>query len=294
MISPADQQVLEQLVGTATFERGSGYAHGGAVRNQTWSPGGTRVVGEVQGGAARPYVASVELTRSPSEALSDFRATCTCPVGVNCKHAVALVLADDPAEAEPPTPTLTLVRGGGSPAPGARTGQGRGGPVRGVPRPTDPGDWALPLEALLQADDDGDDGAPAEESGTAELALQFELTLGVMTAARRSGSPTPGIRVRPVVPGRTGAWVRGGISWSGLDYFAYGRRRSARFERAAPAGQGAAGPEPGVRLPPGPVGLPGRDGAAGGHQQPAPVGPAGGGPGPRSAARPGRPARPGR
>ena len=230
MISPADQQVLEQLVGTATFERGSGYAHGGAVRNQTWSPGGTRVVGEVQGGAARPYVASVELTRSPSEALSDFRATCTCPVGVNCKHAVALVLADDPAEAEPPTPTLTLVRGGGSPAPAARTGQGRGGPVRGVPRPTDPGDWALPLEALLQADDDGDDGAPAEESGTAELALQFELTLGVMTAARRSGSPTPGIRVRPVVPGRTGAWVRGGISWSGLDYFAYGRRRSARFD----------------------------------------------------------------
>ena len=40
MISPADQEVLEQLVGTATFERGTGYAHGGAVRNRTWSPGG--------------------------------------------------------------------------------------------------------------------------------------------------------------------------------------------------------------------------------------------------------------
>ncbi len=49
MISPADQVVLEQLVGSATFERGCGYAHGGAVRNRTWSPGGTRVVGEVQG-----------------------------------------------------------------------------------------------------------------------------------------------------------------------------------------------------------------------------------------------------
>ena len=133
------------------------------------------------------------------------------------------------AGAEPRAPTLTLVRGDGPPTPEGRTGQGRGGPARGVGRPTDPGDWALPLEALLHGDDDddGDDEAPAEGSGTAEIALQFELTLGAMTAARRSGSPTPGIRVRPVVPGRYGAWVRGGISWSGLDYFAYGRHRSA-------------------------------------------------------------------
>jgi superfamily II DNA or RNA helicase len=232
VITPADQEVLEQLVGTATFERGSGYAHGGAVRNRTWSPGGTRVVGEVQGGAARPYVASAELIRSPSKRLSDFHATCTCPVGFNCKHAVALVLADDPAdpdEAVTRAPTLTLVKGDAAPTRRTSGGKGAGRARTTARRAADPADWAFPLEALLHADDDRDDGDPAAEPGIAEIALQFELTLGPMTSARRSGSAGPGIRVRPVVPGRNGTWVRSGISWSSLDYFSYGRHRSAQF-----------------------------------------------------------------
>ncbi len=238
MISPDDQDVLEELVGATTFARGLGYAHGGAVRNRTWSPGGTRVVGEVQGGAARPYVASVELSRSPSHELEDFRATCTCPVGFNCKHAVALVLADDPGLAEDPdedgaedddhpAPTLTLVRGDG---PTTRTrGTTERRAVRGVPDPARPEDWALPLEALLDGDGDGDDGDPAEQSDTAGIALLFELTLGAMATGRRSGSPSPGIRVRPVLPGAHGNWIKSGISWSSLDYFAHGRPRSPRL-----------------------------------------------------------------
>ncbi len=244
MISPADQRVLEQLVGTTTFERGTGYAHGGAVRNQTWSPGGTHVVGEIQGGAPRPYVASVELTRSEARGLEDFRATCTCPVGYNCKHAVALVLAADPdadpndpdgnAEADeaPRAPTLTLVRGDAQPGAKPNGGRRGRGAVRGVPTPDDRGaeDWALPLEALLLGTDEpGDDADPTADVDTAEIALLFELTLGAMTSARRSGSAAPGIRLRPVLPGRNGNWVKGGISWSSLDYFSYGHPRSPRF-----------------------------------------------------------------
>ena len=229
MISRADQEVLEQMVGPATFERACGYAHGGAVGNRTWSLGGTRVVGEVQGGAARPYVASVELTRTDSEGLSGFRATCTCPVGVNCKHAVALVLAEDPDEkgdeGEEPTgpPTLTLLRGDGE---GPPSGEGAGA-RRGTATPG-PDDWAFPLEALLVGHDRPEE-VPAEEPGPDEIALQFELSLGALGSARRAGPAGPGIKVRPVVPGRSGGWVRGGISWSSLDYFSYGRRRSERF-----------------------------------------------------------------
>ena len=228
MISTADREVLEQLVGTATFERGSGYASGGAVRNRTWSPGGTRVVGEVQGGAARPYVASVELKRSPSQALADFRATCTCPVGFNCKHAVALILADDPADPDGTgsrAPHLTLVRG--DPPPTREPRRGKGPEGRGDPRPADPGDWALPLEPFLLDDHEGHARAGPVEEGSAEIALQFELTLGALTVARRSGSPAPGISIRPVVPGRNGGWVKSGISWSGLDHFSFRRQRSA-------------------------------------------------------------------
>jgi superfamily II DNA or RNA helicase len=214
VITPADEEVLERLVGSGTFARGSGYAQSGAVRKREWSPGGTHVVGEVQGGAAKPYVASVTLTRSRSNRLSTFRATCTCPVGANCKHAVALVLADEPGVRSGPSPLLTLVKGdagGSQPIPIA-------GPRRpGVGRGPGPTDWEQPLQALLDSD-----GKGAEEVGAKEVGLQFELLL----EAGRSGAGGPGIRVRPVLPGRNGNWVRTGISWSSLDYFRYGPTRT--------------------------------------------------------------------
>jgi superfamily II DNA or RNA helicase len=236
VIAQGDESALERLVGTTTFERGRSYAEHGAVRNCTWNPGGTHVVGQVQGGAARPYVASVRLTRSPNRQLSAIEATCSCPVGYNCKHAVALVLADDePGEDAPRTPTLTLVRGDSPPdlRPTVK-GKGRTRPPAGrsraadaVDTDTDPADWALPLEALLDGDGGPDD--PVDDTDPAELALQFELIVTPQASGRRSSSVGPGIRVRPVVPGRSGNWVRTGVSWSSLEYFSYGRRRSARF-----------------------------------------------------------------
>ena len=253
MIARGDESVLARLVGTATFERGRAYAEHGAVRNCTWNPGGTHVVGQVQGGAPRPYVASVRLTRSSNRQLSSIDAKCSCPVGYNCKHAVALVLADEPADDAPRTPTLTLVRGDIPPAPrptastATNAGRIRGGARSAHPSDatwgetvhrgsgagtqpdddTDPIDWALPLEALLDADSEPDD--PMDEAGPSELALQFELMVTPQASGRRSPAVGPGIRVRPVVPGQSGHWVRSGVSWSSLEYFSYGRRRSPRF-----------------------------------------------------------------
>ncbi|HEX3566560.1 MAG TPA: SNF2-related protein, partial [Acidimicrobiales bacterium] len=215
MITPADEKALEHLVGSATFERGIDYAQAGAVRKRTWSPGGTRVVGEVQGGAARPYVASVTLTRSGSEQLSAFQATCTCPVGRNCKHAVALVLAPPPEAPTSRAPSLVLVKGEAAPvgqAPGAAPALAPGRPM--VERDPAPTDWELPLQALL--DSDGEEGEDA-----AEIGLQFEL---VLESAGRGGRG-PGIRVRPVIPGRNGNWVRTGVSWASLDRFSRGPAR---------------------------------------------------------------------
>ncbi len=237
MIAQGDESALARLVGTTTFERGRAYAEHGAVRHCTWNPGGTHVVGQVQGGAARPYVASVRLTRSPNRQLSAIEATCSCPVGYNCKHAVALVLADEPAEGASQAPTLTLVRG--DVAPTARSTPkrtGRTGAGGRSAHPSDPGgrdgvaggaDWALPLEALLDAGADPDD--PVDDSGPAELALQFELIVTPQASGRRTSAVGPGIRIRPVVPGQSGRWVRSGVSWSSLEYFSYGRRRSPGF-----------------------------------------------------------------
>ena len=188
------------MVGSATFARGNSYAKAGAVRKCTWSPGGTHVVGEVQGGERKPYVATVTLTRSPSRTLSGFAATCTCPVGVNCKHAVALVLAEEFSVSSGQTAPLTLVQGGaGRPAKDQ---------ARVMDPQSSPTEWYLPLQTLL--DSEGND---TDETGIPEIALQFELILEVGGA---------GIRVRPVAPGQNGNWVRTGISWANLDYYRYG------------------------------------------------------------------------
>ena len=212
MITSADARVLEQLVGSATFARGSGYARAGAVRRCTWSPGGTHVVGEVQGGARKPYVATVTLTRSRTKTLSAFDATCTCPVGVNCKHAVALVLAEESSALPDRAPFLTLVHGDSGHGP-----QGlHVGPSANAVRPADPEppdtDWQLPLQTLLESE-----GHANEDNAETEIGLQFELVLDPGGA---------GIRVRPVVPGRNGNWVRTGITWAHLDYYHYGARRT--------------------------------------------------------------------
>ena len=244
-ITPADEEVLERLVGAGTFARGVGYAQAGAVRKRTWSPGGTHVVGEVQGGAPKPYVASVVLTRSPSKRLSAFRATCTCPVGANCKHAVALVLAEELPVPSSRAPLLTLVRSDSEssrPTPGTAAAGGRstdrfgGDPPHHPDAEPPPGpesrpdvamtDWEAPLQALLVPDE----GKSAELAST-EIGLQFELILEAgRPGGRRAAAGGPGIRVRPVVPGRNGNWVRTGISWSNLDYFRYASTRSSEAD----------------------------------------------------------------
>ena len=282
-------------MGTATFERGSGYAHGGAVRNRTWSPGGTRVVGEVQGGAARPYVASVELTRSTVGGAVRLPGHLHLPGRGQLQARRGPGPGGRPGPGRPNrrAPTLTLVRGGevartgGPDGPGARRA-GPGRPAADGSRTTGPS----PSRPCSRPTTTATTGPRPRSPGTAEIALQFELTLGAMTVGPPLGVGHTG---HPGPAGGAGPHRRLG---AGRDLVVGPRLLRLRptpvgpLRGAAPAGQGAAGPEPGCRLPPEPLGLPGRDGPAGGHQQPAPLGPARGGPGPRAAAHPGRPRGP--
>ena len=48
--------------------------------------------GEVQGSLAQPYQVDVELHRGAAGQLLDWDSDCTCPVGHQCKHAVALMI----------------------------------------------------------------------------------------------------------------------------------------------------------------------------------------------------------
>ncbi len=63
-----------------------------------------------------------------------------------------------------------------------------------------------------------------DEPRAAAVGLQFELVVPPAASRHAVG---PRVRLRPVVPGQAGNWVRSGISWSNLDHFSYGRPRRA-------------------------------------------------------------------
>ncbi len=138
---------------------------------------------------------------------------CTCPVGSNCKHAVALLLAPEPGREVPAArPTLTLVQP--APANDAPSGPGRPSAARRRAR----AGWDKALQALLAAS-----GTEATPAAAERVALQFELVaVRPVPPWQKTKSSGPGVGLRPVVRSPSGNWVRTGVSWSRLDGLAYG------------------------------------------------------------------------
>lgn len=75
---------LTSWAGASTLSRGQDCQRRGAVSNVTCSP-----EGELSGGVAGGSLYRVRVTRRAGGRISG---TCSCPVGADCKHAVALVL----------------------------------------------------------------------------------------------------------------------------------------------------------------------------------------------------------
>ena len=90
MLTPGEKESLRTFVGSTTFTRGAAYAREGAVRRVRWTEDGACAYGEVQGGAPTPYGVTAIIRRSTSGRMVGIDAVCTCPVEINCKHAVAL------------------------------------------------------------------------------------------------------------------------------------------------------------------------------------------------------------
>ena len=59
---------------------------------ETGGKGVWRITGEVQGTQYEPYSLSVSLVLAPNGQVRAWSGDCTCPVGEDCKHAVALTL----------------------------------------------------------------------------------------------------------------------------------------------------------------------------------------------------------
>jgi len=186
-----DLASVEDTVGATCFARGAQYARQRAVIQMWWDPAQNALHGTVHGRTGGFYRTTVYL--SPDNGLPPefLQGACTCPVGFNCKHAVALVLT-----------------AADSCAPRAGSRQGRRSAA-----------WQESLDSLLDSRPAGAAGSPDETP------LAIELTLSAASPSRGrdhgAGGPPPALMARLVQQGSNGGWIGGSVSWGKLDSLRY-------------------------------------------------------------------------
>ena len=174
-----DHTYLEAAAGPSSYARGVEYLRQRAVQRMWWEPAGT-LHGRVRGSGGQSYSTTAYFSGGDGEPLVFGEGHCSCPVGFDCKHVVALVLAAASVE------------------PAGTAGQGG-----------QPAGWEQSLQSLLGRDD----AAGGRRAEATPLAIELTLAgAGYQTAA-----PPLRLSARLVHPGRSGGWVGGSLSWSRLD-----------------------------------------------------------------------------
>ncbi|MDQ2796023.1 MAG: DEAD/DEAH box helicase [Actinomycetota bacterium] len=192
---------MRVTLGEDPVRRGSAYYRTGAVQSLAVSREGLTVLASVRGSHGRTYQTIVTAEDGQTfvpGAPPDWRSRCSCPMQVDCKHVVALILAARERQERQERFTHPPV----GPAPA----------------------WESALRRILQP--------PAGSADYAPIALQLELVTG--KPSRYAGSPPPSrrLRIRPVTRGKNGGWIRTGMSWRDLEY-SYRTPRPAPAQREA-------------------------------------------------------------
>ncbi|WP_189054520.1 SWIM zinc finger family protein [Longimycelium tulufanense] len=87
-----DLASVEEAVRATFYDRGVQYVRQGRVVRSRWDGAETALQGEVVGRGA-VYSVTVYFVRDDDESLVFEEGDCSCPVGFNCKHVAALVVA---------------------------------------------------------------------------------------------------------------------------------------------------------------------------------------------------------
>jgi superfamily II DNA or RNA helicase len=174
---------VEAAVGSTSFGRGRDYARANRVLRIEWDPDTETLTGSVVGQGALYDTAAFFTSDDGSLEFED--GECTCPMGYNCKHVAAIVVA------------ATGGRGAD------RLGSRQSPPLR-VAKTAQPRSWEQPLRALIDP--------PAAQATGAPLAIELALQA---TGLADRGSPR--LMARLMREGARGGWVNGSLNWSGLD-----------------------------------------------------------------------------
>ncbi|MFF2494595.1 SNF2-related protein [Agromyces sp. NPDC058064] len=198
---PVEELAIARLVGPLSLSRGRTVERSGAVEELVWEPAGFRLGAVVRGSSAESYRVNVRLDLGIPGRTTILSGTCSCPVGRNCKHVAAVLLASAERHRQQAA----------APADEIEDAAGRG--------------WRAELEALTGTiGRDGGDTAPRQP-----LALQFELRERI---ARRGGGPRQTARdepamteasvdrlaVRPVTRGARGGWIKANLTWQNVGF----------------------------------------------------------------------------
>ncbi|WP_174237350.1 SWIM zinc finger family protein, partial [Azospirillum griseum] len=100
---------LQRLFDAATFSRGAAYQREGrvsALQAQRLANGAIRLSVTVRGSHRIPYTQSIRFQRA-GNTLSALSGECDCPIGFNCKHVAAALIAWALSSDEPTAPTTT-------------------------------------------------------------------------------------------------------------------------------------------------------------------------------------------
>ena len=83
---------LLRIFGRTTYERGRQYFERGNVLAFEYASS-HQIVGSVAGTRKTPYSVTVDFGTGPGSTIVSLSGTCTCPVGYNCKHVAATLIA---------------------------------------------------------------------------------------------------------------------------------------------------------------------------------------------------------
>ena len=187
-----DATSLVTAAGATSYDRGVRYLREGAVTRMSWDRGRSELYGSVRGSAGACYE-TVAFFHPAGQAVLEFdQGQCSCPVGFDCKHVVALVLAAAQAQL-------------------ARTGPERTAGAR--PRAMT---WEQSVESWLEPQ-----SAPAAGAQPAAAMLGIELTLvpdarPAFSGELTEGDAPPRLMARLVQRGRKG-WAGRSLSWAKLE-----------------------------------------------------------------------------
>lgn len=172
---------LRAQAGTVTFQRGLDYMQRGRVMALAAHAERGVVLGTVRGSGAKQYQVVITPDRIGPGIVPHWSGSCSCPMGWNCKHCVAVLLT---TRARVGTPAST--------------------------RPTVPV-WERALASFATPTGTHD------QTPLLELALEFTVASGPRRYA--GGASQSRLQVRPLRQGARGKWVKTGAHWADLERY---------------------------------------------------------------------------